>query len=201
MRSSAAHSVNASGLPFAPFYDLLDAFSQDVTKSRYTNFAEVMDYCRRSADPVGRLMLHLYGRIDDQNLVCSNAICSALQLINFWQDVAIDWQKARVYIPQEDLRRFGVSEAQIAEQRADAKWRALMEFECARARAMLVDGAPLGHALPGRLGIEIRATVKGGIAIADKIVACGGDVFRNRPVLGTRDWIGIVSSAILRTSP
>ena len=131
----------------------------------------------------------------------SDLICSALQLINFWQDVAIDWQKARVYIPQEDLQRFGVSEAQIAEQRADAKWRALMEFECARARAMLVEGAPLGHALPGRLGIEIRATVKGGIAIADKIVACGGDVFRNRPVLGTRDWIGIVSSAILRTSP
>jgi phytoene/squalene synthetase len=129
----------------------------------------------------------------------SDLICSGLQFVNFWQDVAIDWKKGRVYIPQEDLARFGVDEAQIAEGRVDARWRALMHFECARARAMLVEGAPLGQALPGRIGIEIRATVKGGIAIADKIVARGGDVFRNRPVLGPRDWIGIIAGALMKT--
>ena len=85
--------ITAHRLPFEPFYDLLDAFSQDVTKLRYANFAEVRDYCRRSADPVGRLMLHLYGEIDDENVACSDAICSALQLINFWQDVDTDFRK------------------------------------------------------------------------------------------------------------
>ncbi len=204
--ASLADAVRTHTLPVQLLRDLIDAFSQDVVKKRYATFEELLDYSRRSANPVGRLVLKLVsgadpGRCQTSALRQSDLLCSALQLVNFWQDVAIDWQKARVYIPQEDLQRFGVSEAQIAEQRADEKWRALMEFECARARAMLVEGAPLGHALPGRLGIEIRATVKGGIAIADKIVARGGDVFRNRPVLGTRDWIGIVSGAILRTSP
>ncbi len=103
--------IAAHRLPLEPFYDLLDAFSQDVTKSRYANFAELMDYCRRSADPVGRLMLHLYRRVDADNLACSNAICTALQLVNFWQDVDIDFRKDRIYLPQEDMARFGVTEA------------------------------------------------------------------------------------------
>ncbi|HUP30456.1 MAG TPA: squalene/phytoene synthase family protein, partial [Usitatibacter sp.] len=179
------------------FRDLLDAFAQDVVKKRYATFDELLDYSRRSANPVGRLVLKLVS--DTNSGARSDLICSGLQLVNFWQDVAVDWQKGRVYIPQEDLERFGVAEAQIEEQRADARWRALMEFECARARAMLVEGSPLGRALPGRLGIEIRATVKGGIAIADKIVARGGDVFRNRPVLATRDWIRIVAEALMKS--
>src|SRR5258706_5592900 len=106
--------ATAYRLPFAPFYDLLDAFSQDVTKLRYADFAEVADYCRRSADPVGRLMLHLFGAAEPENLSRSDAICSALQLINFWQDVEIDFRKNRVYLPQDEMVRFGVSEAQIA---------------------------------------------------------------------------------------
>src|SRR5213083_656215 len=135
--------VAAHRLPLAPFHDLLDAFSQDVTKRRYANFAELMDYCRRSADPAGRLMLHLYGAADARNVAQSDAICSALQLINFWQDVAIDWDKNRIYLPQEDLRRFGVTEADIAGRRNTPAWRALMAFEVERARAMMLAGAPL----------------------------------------------------------
>jgi phytoene/squalene synthetase len=126
----------------------------------------------------------------------SDAICSALQFVNFWQDVAVDWKKDRVYIPQEDLDRFGVAESQIARFAADDRWRELMAFECTRAREMLRSGAPLGRSLPGRLGLEIRATVQGGMTILDKIDAVGGDVFRNRPVLGAFDWMKIIARAI-----
>ncbi len=196
-----AWAVREYALPVPLLRDLIDAFSQDVVKKRYATFAELMDYSRRSANPIGRLVLHVLNGNPGTDPVfpaddCSDAICSGLQIVNFWQDVAVDWQKGRVYIPQEDLARFGVSEAQIGEARADAPWRALMAFECERARAMLRSGAPLGRALPGRLGVEIRATVAGGLAILDKIDAASGDVFRNRPVLGTFDWVGIIMKAV-----
>ena len=182
-------------LPLAPFRDLLDAFSQDVVKARYADFAEVMDYCRRSADPVGRLMLHLYDAATPDNLAKSDAICSALQLVNFWQDVEIDWRKDRVYLPQDDLARFGVEEAQIAARRTDDAWRALMSFEVARARAMLHSGAPLTRALPGRIGWELRMIVQGGLRILEKIDGVRGDVFRHRPVLGPFDWPRMLARA------
>jgi squalene synthase HpnC len=102
------------GLPLEPFYDLLDAFSQDVVKSRYADFGEVMNYCRRSANPVGHLMLHLYGQTEPRNVAYSDGICSALQLINFLQDVAIDWKNARSYMPQDEMARFGMNDAQLA---------------------------------------------------------------------------------------
>ncbi|MGZ5033239.1 MAG: squalene synthase HpnC [Usitatibacter sp.] len=188
-----AWAIRSHGLPVALLRDLVDAFKQDVTKKRYADFAELMDYSRRSANPVGRLLLHLFKA---GNASQSDAICSALQFINFWQDVAIDWKKDRVYIPQEDLARFGVTERHIAERRADERWRALMAFECERARALLRSGAPLGRSLPGRLGLEIRATVQGGMAVADKIDAVAGDVFRNRPVLGAVDWMKILMRAL-----
>lgn len=177
-------------LPLTAFYDLLDAFAQDVGKARYADYAEVLDYCRRSADPVGRLMLHLYQAATPENLVRSNAICTALQLINFWQDVAIDWQKGaggRVYLPQADLARFGVAESWIAEGRVDDAWRALMAFQVARARQLMHTGAPLVHALPGRIGWELRLIVQGGLRILEKIERVGGDVFRQRPVLSKLD--------------
>jgi squalene synthase HpnC len=188
-----AWAIREHGLPVALLRDLVDAFKQDVTKKRYADFAELLDYSRRSANPVGRLLLHLFKAGDPGQ---SDAICSALQFINFWQDVAIDWKKDRVYIPQEDLARFGVTERHIAGQQVDERWRALMAFECERARALLRSGAPLGRSLPGRLGLEIRATVEGGAAIADKIDAVSGDVFRNRPVLGAIDWMKILVKAL-----
>ena len=204
-----AGAIAAYRLPVALLRDLIDAFRQDVVKKRYATFDELMDYSRRSANPVGRLLLHLFSletkpgtdplfRFEEQ-AARSDAICSALQIINFWQDVAIDWRKGRVYIPQEDLGRFGVTEESIARRDAGGPWRALMAFECARARDMLRAGAPLGRALPGRLGLEIRATVAGGAAILDKIDAVEGDVFRHRPVLTKFDWITIIAKAITKS--
>jgi phytoene/squalene synthetase len=141
-------------------------------------------------------MLHLYGKADTENLRASNAICSALQLINFWQDVAIDWQKQRIYLPQDDMLRFGVSEKQIEAQRVDAAWRNLMQFEVNRARAMILDGAPLALRLPGRIGWELRLVVQGGLRILECIEAADYDVFEHRPKLGKTDWIRLVWRAI-----
>ena len=191
-----ASAVAEYRLPVNLLRDLIDAFKQDVVKKRYADFEELMDYSRRSANPVGRLLLHLFGRDDEIALGQSDNICSSLQFINFWQDVAVDWEKGRVYIPLEDLERFGVSERQIAEGRADHAWRELLKFECDRAREMLMAGAALGRSLPGRLGLEIRATVAGGATILDKIDAANGDVFRHRPVLNKFDWIRILGKAV-----
>jgi squalene synthase HpnC len=189
--------VAAHRLPLAPFYDLLDAFSQDVIKRRYASFAEVMAYCRRSADPVGRLMLSLYGELDDANAACSDAICSALQLINFWQDVEVDFRKNRIYLPQDEMKRFGVSESQIAARDASGAWWSLMRFQIERARSLLLSGAPLAIRLPGRIGLEIRAVVQGGLRILEKLERVRGDVFRHRPVLGALDWPLIFCRALL----
>lgn len=197
--ASAARAIRAHRLPVALFRDLIDAFSQDVVRKRYADFDEVLDYCRRSANPIGRLLLHLFGRTDEGSLRQSDAICSSLQLINFWQDVASDWARGRVYIPKSDLAAFGVAESAIAGQLADDRWSALMAFQCERARGMLLSGAPLGHALPGRAGLEIRAVVAGGARILDKIDAVRGDVFRHRPVLTSWDWVRILARAVART--
>jgi squalene synthase HpnC len=183
-----ASVISAYGLPYEPFFLLLDAFSQDVTKHRYADFPELMEYCRRSADPVGRLMLHLYDAVTSEHLGWSNSICSALQLINFWQDVAIDYRNNRIYLPHEDLARFGVTEAQIAAGDTGGGWTALMEFQIERARALLKSGAPLATRLPGRIGLELRTIVQGGLRILEKIRQARGDVYRRRPVLRAWDW-------------
>ncbi len=141
-------------------------------------------------------MLHLYGAADERNLRDSDAICSALQLINFWQDVAVDWQKARIYLPQEDLSRFGVSQSHIAAAQVDAAWQALMQFQTDRARAMMLSGAPLAKRLPGRIGWELRLVVQGGLRILERIEDAGHDVFRQRPQLRSGDWLRIIWRAV-----
>ncbi|MEX0958993.1 MAG: squalene synthase HpnC [Burkholderiales bacterium] len=176
-------------LPTGLFRDLLSAFSQDVTKSRYADFGEVMNYCRRSANPVGRLLLHLYRKTEPRNLAYSDGICSSLQLINFLQDVEIDFRKNRIYLPLDEMRRFGVSEQHIADREANENWKALMAYQIERARKMLQSGAPLGRVLPGRLGLELRMIVMGGETILRKLHRGAGDVFRQRPVLKTTDWL------------
>jgi len=189
--------VREHGLPIQLFHDLLDAFAQDVTKKRYADRAEVLDYCRRSANPVGRLLLHLFKRTTESNLRLSDAICSALQLINFWQDVEVDYRKDnRVYLPQDEMARFGVSERHLAEQRCDDAWRSLLSFQVDQARELMLSGAPLGRALPGRIGLEIRATVQGGLKILDKIHAAGYDIFRRRPTLRPLDWPLLLLKAV-----
>ncbi|PRC91205.1 squalene synthase HpnC [Solimicrobium silvestre] len=178
-------------LPIQPLYQLLSAFKQDVVKKRYANYAELLDYCDRSANPVGNLILHLYGAATPQNLHDSDAICSALQLINFWQDVAIDWQKQRIYIPLDDMQRFGVSEQTIGEQICDPAWRALMQFEVQRTRELMLSGSQLACRLPGRIGLELRAVVQGGLRILEKIELKQENVFQDRPKLNKWDSLVI----------
>jgi squalene synthase HpnC len=191
-----ARIIQAYQLPLALFFDLLDAFSQDVSKLRYADFSEVMDYCRRSANPVGRLMLHLYGVPQQDDLPLSDAICSALQLINFWQDVAVDFRKNRIYLPQDEMVRFGITEAQIAAG-GGGRWPEFMHFQIARTRTMLQSGAPLAKRLPGRIGLELRMIVQGGLRILEKLDRVHGDVFHHRPVLHVWDWPLMLARALV----
>lgn len=183
-------------LPLRLLRDLLDAFAQDVVQRRYADYPQLLDYCRRSANPVGRLLLHLADRASDDNLRRSDCICTALQLINFWQDIAIDWQKGRVYLPQDDLMRFGIGEAQLEDFRWSTRWQALLDFQTERARALMLEGAPLVHQLPGRMGWEIRLTVQGGLRILEQIGRVRGDVFLRRPLLRPADWLRMGSRAL-----
>lgn len=183
------------GLEVRPFRDLLSAFSQDAVTGRYESFADVLDYCSRSANPVGRIMLGLYRADSAQYRAWSDQICSALQLINFWQDVAVDRAKNRIYLPLEDLRRFGIDLDLPSESAQTAAWQELMAFECERAGAMMRSGVPLAHALPGRIGFELRMVVQGGLRILEKIKAANYDVFNHRPVLGRGDWLGMLGRA------
>ena len=182
-------------LPFEPFYDLLTAFRQDVTKQRYADFTEVLNYCRHSANPVGRLVLHLAREATPDNLRDSDAICSALQLINFWQDLDQDLsENDRIYLPQDEMAACGVTTEQLAARRSDAALRSLLDAQIERARHLLLSGAPLGRRLKGRLGLEIRATVQGGLAVLDAL-ACREDLFA-RPRVRRRDWLGILWRAL-----
>lgn len=178
-------------LQVQPFSDLLSAFDQDIETKRYANFTDLRDYCRRSADPVGRIMLALFKLDTPENIACSDDICTALQLINFWQDVAVDWRKQRVYLPQDDMARFGVSDADIDAQTSDDRWRALMRYEVDMARKMMLRGAPLANRVPGRFGLELCCVVHGGLRILDMIEAADYDVFRHRPKLGKGDGVRV----------
>ncbi|MFO7542602.1 MAG: squalene synthase HpnC [Thiobacillus sp.] len=191
-----AEAIRAHAIPLAPFRDLLSAFSQDVEKTRYADFGEVMDYCRRSANPVGRLMMHLYGSHDPRHLAYSDAICSSLQLINFLQDIAVDFRKGRIYLPQAELAAFHVSETQIAQGDTRGLWHAMMQKQIERTRKLLQAGAPLGRQLKGRIGLELRVTILGGEAILRKLHADPGCVFHNRPVLTRKDWISMLGRGL-----
>jgi squalene synthase HpnC len=184
-------------LPLSAFRDLLSAFSQDVTRKRYADFGEVMDYCRRSANPIGRLMLRLYGESDARSLAYSDGICSSLQLINFLQDIAIDYRKGRIYLPQDEMTRYGITEDQIARGDAGGTWEIFMRHQIERARRMLQAGAPLGRVLRGRIGLELRMIVLGGERILRKLHEARGDVFRHRPRLEGTDWLYMFGRAVL----
>lgn len=192
-----ALAIREHALPISLFHALLDAFIQDVTRKRYENYDEVLDYCRRSANPVGRLLLHLFRRTAEVELRQSDAICTALQLTNFWQDTDVDFtHDDRVYLPQDEMARFGVTQLHLLEKTCDERWKNLLSFEIRRTRALMLSGAPLGRSLPGRIGLEIRATVQGGLRILEKIEAVSYDVFRRRPVLTALDWPLVLARAL-----
>lgn len=194
------HTIKTHRLPLKPFLDLLDAFSQDVSKTRYANFDEVIDYCQRSANPVGNLLLHLYGHATPEKLKLSDDICSALQLINFYQDIAIDFDKnegkSRIYLCQDEMQAAGIDESTIAQKQANAQWQAFMLMNINRAEQLLKRGKPLGKQLPGRLGFELRMIIAGGERIISKLKACHGDIFYHRPQLTKLDWVIILLKAL-----
>ncbi|MYN09138.1 squalene synthase HpnC [Pseudoduganella aquatica] len=192
MFTRLAATIAQHDLPLRPFRDLLSAFKQDVSVTRYATYDSLLDYCARSANPVGLLMLSLYGQADEDNVRDSNAICSALQIINFLQDVAIDLHKERIYLPMEDLARYAVSPAALDHPGGTAKWRALMKFEVTRARALMLSGAPLAVRLRGRIGLELRMVVQGGLRILESIEEVDYDVFRRRPKLTRKDWMKVI---------
>ncbi len=185
-------------LPTEPFYLLLDAFTQDVYKIRYSDFSELSEYCRRSANPIGRLLLRLYGVGGDLAQSQSDALCTALQLVNFCQDVAIDHAKGRVYLPLDECARFGVDAEAIGPEQTGPPWQALMHFQHQRARDLLLSGAELGERLSGRIGFELKLVIEGGLRILERLEKVRGDVFGARPQLGSWDWLVILSRAALQ---
>ncbi|MBM3409603.1 MAG: squalene synthase HpnC [Betaproteobacteria bacterium] len=189
-------------LPVDQLRALLDAFAQDVHVSRYPNRESLLDYCRRSANPIGRLLLRLFGADSDSNMRLSDHICSALQLINFLQDVRVDWQKGRVYLPQDTLGECESSDRDI--QRA-AEGQPLSQplaralaHELTFARQMLIAGAPLVRSVPWRLSLELRAIIAGGQRVLNRIADADYDVFRKRPTLGWFDAPALLALAIVQ---
>ncbi len=191
-----AAAVREHRLPLAPLRDLLSAFAQDVTVRRYVDYESLLEYCRRSANPVGRLMLALHRVDEPQAAQWSDGICTGLQLANFWQDVDLDWGKGRVYLPQAELARFGVEESAIARGGRHRNWPALMRAQTERARRMLESGAPLARRLPGRIGWELRLVIQGGLRILERIDRVDGDVFGRRPRLQAADWLVMATRAV-----
>ncbi len=186
--SGLAEAVAAHDLPLGLLRDLLSAFEQDVRGMVYRDYTDLYAYCRNSANPIGRLLLALYRRGEPELLRWSDAICTGLQLVNFWQDVDQDHAKGRIYIPQSEFERFGVDPAQIGRRVADPAWERLLRAQTAVARDLLLSGQPLVFALGGRIGWELRLVIQGGLRIAERIDAVRGDVFTQRPVLAASDW-------------
>ena len=179
--------IQQFNLPVNLLADLLSAFEQDVVKQRYASEAELMDYCRRSANPIGRLLLHLYGVTDAQSLQQSDSICSALQLINFWQDLSIDIPRGRIYLPADAWQRHGVTEAQLLALDDTPNAINLIASYARSAWATMLKGSQLTKKVPGRAGWELRLVVQGGLRILDKIVAMNFNTLQQRPKLNRWD--------------
>jgi hydroxysqualene synthase len=184
-------TIRSKRLPVGLFDDLLSAFAQDVTVTRYAAWDDVLDYSRRSANPVGRLVLRIAGYDEPRLDAWSDAICSALQLTNFWQDLKVDFDRGRIYLPAEEFAGHGAAEADLAEGRLTQAWRAAMAAAVARTRAMFLAGRPLCGAVAGRLKHELRATWLGGMRVLSRIEQVDFDVVGRRPSLGAGDvpWL------------
>jgi squalene synthase HpnC len=195
-----AAMIRAFGLPVPLLADLLDAFRQDVIKTRdqagYADRAELLDYCRRSANPVGRLLLHLYGVGDKTSLQMSDAVCTALQLINFWQDLGIDIPRGRYYLPAQDCATHGVTAEDLKALRQTPGATRLVAEQVRAAEHLMRDGAALVHRIPGRAGWELRLVVQGGLRILDKIAQQDFATLQKRPRLGPWDVLVMIWRAL-----
>jgi squalene synthase HpnC len=192
-----AETVRAFDIPKQPFADLLTAFRQDQTVTRYATFQDVVGYCRNSANPVGHLVLYLCGYRDAERQALSNFTCTALQLANFWQDVSDDYAKGRIYLPQDDMRHFGVSEADIATQRNTAAFCDLMAFEVDRARDWFERGLPLVKQVDKELAVDLDLFSRGGLEILNAIERQGYNVLGRRPAISKSRKLVLVARAAL----
>lgn len=186
------HTIQACHLPLPLFHDLVSAFQQDVTVKRYDTWDDLLDYCRRSANPVGRLVLRVAGRAEPELDEASDAVCTALQLTNFWQDVRIDWGKGRIYLPASVRRAAGAAESALDAPRLPDEWRAALREAVTRTRRLFERGRPVCDGVSGRLRYELRATWLGGTRILDKLERSGFDPCAQRPTLSWTDGPSIL---------
>ena len=191
-----SETIRACAIPKEPFADLLTAFRQDQTVTRYETMDQVLAYCHYSANPVGRLVLYACGEVSDENFRLSDATCSALQLANFWQDVRVDYAKDRVYIPQADMRRFGVSDEIIAAGVATKEFRALLRFEVEYARSLFLQGLPLIGRVNRDLALDLDLFSRGGLEILRAIERRDCDVLSARPAIGKRTKLALALRAV-----
>jgi len=191
-----AETASRTGIPKSLFSDLLAAFRQDVMKSRYASFAELLRYCVLSANPVGRIILQIFDGANPRSCELSDSICTGLQLANFAQDVSLDWRKGRLYLPLDDLSHFGYTEKDIEQGTVDRRFRELMQIQVSRARGFLLQGAPLVGEAPRALRFELALTVRGGLAILKRVEQAWFDVLSRRPVIPILEKGRIVLMAI-----
>jgi squalene synthase HpnC len=191
-----AETIRACSIPKEPFADLLTAFRQDQTVTRYATLHEVLGYCRYSANPVGRLVLYACGEESEENFKFSDATCSALQLANFWQDVRVDYAKGRIYLPQDDMRRFGVSDETIAQGVATPEFRALLRYEVDFARSLFEQGLALIGCVNRDLALDLDLFSRGGLEILRAIERRNYDVLSARPAISKRTKLALALRAL-----
>lgn len=196
-------TIDRFSIPRQPFADLISAFEQDQTVTDYDTYEQLLDYCRRSANPVGRIVLYLCERFSEQNAGWSDRVCTGLQLANFWQDVARDYDIGRVYLPRKDREKFGYTDADLAGRVTNPAFLKLMEFQVDRARSLLLAGRPLISEMPGRLQIDIDLFIEGGLAILREIERIQFRVWQQRPVVRKTQvgklFVGAASRRLLRS--
>ena len=192
-----AHTIRVRRIPVSLLQDLLSAFRQDVTVTRYGTWADVLDYCRRSANPVGRLVLRITGYDDPALDTSSDALCTALQLTNFLQDLAIDWRRGRLYVPREIWEPAHAQAIDLDAGRLTPEWRTALDDVASRTRALFVAGRDVCDGVRGRLRLELRGTWLGGMRILDALGAAHYDVFKSRPTLGAGD-AAVIAWKVLR---
>lgn len=190
-------TVARYGIPIDPFEALIDAFVQDQSVGEYETYAQLLDYCRNSANPVGHLVLHVAGAFNEANAQLSDATCTALQLANFWQDVARDLAIGRIYLPREDRERFGYPEVDLKALKFTPASASLLKFEVERTRRLFDEGRPLVRRIPGPLAVDVDLFSRGGLAILDRIEARGFDVLSGRPALSRWTKANLLGSALL----
>ena len=189
-------TIRQFDIPLQLLKDLITAFKWDVEVKRYPSFNDVLYYCRHSANPVGRLVLILFGYRDEPRALLSDKICSALQLANFWQDVSVDLEKNRIYLPMEDLKRFEVAEPELFARSYTPRYRDLLRFEVERTEAMFCEGAPLVSSVKGRLSLELKCVILGGLGICRKIRELDFNTLGTRPHFGKSDKLAILGRAL-----